>query len=111
MRSNERSDVLRAVMRDKGKFHDLLEEYRQSGKLDQMRAMGIVIKYASARERYETAIVLYIADYAIDNKFHVTNPYSQEGIELGKVYNAAIGRINAVVEGLDPDWQRFYLEE
>ena len=98
---------MKSITESKEKFLNHLEEYSQSGKLDQMSAMGIVIKYNTVLERYETAMLLKMADAALDNKIHVINPYSKDGIELGKVYNAvAAGRINPVVQGFNRDIQR-----
>ena len=98
---------LKSIIESKEGFLNHLEEYSQSGKLDQMQAMGIVIKYNTVLERYETAMLLKMADAALDNKIHVINPYSKDGIELGKVYNAAAaGRINPVIQGFNRDIQR-----
>ena len=98
---------LKSIIETKEGFFNHLDEYRQSGKLDQMRAMGIVIKYNTTLERYETSMLLKMADAALDNKIHVINPYSKDGIELGKVYNAAAaGRINPIIQGFNKDIQR-----
>jgi predicted kinase len=89
----------------KGGYEDLIDHYRETGTLQSARDMGIVLSDGKkALSRYEDANVLALVDAAKKNG---VDPNSPEGTDLGRIYNAVLGRRNSAVEASNPTIEKF----
>jgi hypothetical protein len=89
----------------KGGYEDLIDHYRESGTLQDARDMGIVLSDGKqALSRYEDGYVLSLVDAARKNG---VDARSSEGTDLGRIYNAVLGRENAAVEGTNPTIEKW----
>lgn len=89
----------------KAGYEDLIDHYRETGTLQAARDMGIVLSDGSkALSRYEDGNVLALVDAAKKNG---VDPRSPEGTDLGRIYNAVLGRRNSAVEASNPTIEKF----
>lgn len=80
-------------------YQAIVDHYRQTGTLEQARAMGIILPERSRMDRFINGYALTLADAA---RKHGIDPSSQTGTDLGQMYNKVLGRMNDRVEGTNP---------